>query len=209
MHFDLETLPSSVAYNLLTATVTPRPIAWVTTLSEKGTVNAAPFSFFNVMGHQPPTVAFGLMRRANGTLKDTAANIIDNKEFVVNLVPESLVHQMNQTCADYPPESDELSLAGVKTRPASKVRPPIIEGSPVVFECVSHAAIVTGPSQVVVIGRVLGIHVADDVVEDAERGYVDAPQLGLVSRMHGRGWYARSTDLFQVERFTLPDRQAS
>src|SRR6478735_2788149 len=102
MHFDFSALPSQTVYKLLTSTVTPRPIAWVTTISGDGCVNAAPFSFFNVMGHEPPTVAIGLMRRANGDLKDTSANIIENGEFVVNLVPESLMQQMNQTCADYP-----------------------------------------------------------------------------------------------------------
>jgi len=112
MHFDFSALPAQTVYNILTSTVTPRPIAWVTTVSDKGVVNAAPFSFFNVMGHQPPTVAIGLMRHASGELKDTGANIIENGEFVVNLVPESLVREMNQTCADYPADVDEMAAAG-------------------------------------------------------------------------------------------------
>ncbi|HEY9317616.1 MAG TPA: flavin reductase family protein [Achromobacter sp.] len=205
MHFDFSALPSQTVYKLLTSTVTPRPIAWVTTISAEGCVNAAPFSFFNVMGHEPPTVAIGLMRRANGELKDTSANIIENGEFVVNLVPESMMQQMNQTCADYPPGVDELAKAGLTALPAAHVRPPLIQGSPVSLECVSQATIVTGPHQVVVIGRVLGAHVDDAFVQDAERGYVKTAEMGLVARMHGSGWYARSTDLFQLARPTVAD----
>lgn len=202
MHFDFETIPSQTAYNLMTATVTPRPIAWVTTVSATGEVNAAPFSFFNVMGHQPPTVAIGLMRRAGGALKDTAANILETGEFVINLVPESLIAQMNETCADFPPGTDEIERAGLSTTPALRVRPPRIEGCPVAFECISHTSLVTGPNQVVVIGRVLAAHVIDDFVQDEQQGFVDTMGLGLVSRMHGGGWYARSTDLFQLARPT-------
>ncbi|CAB3679880.1 flavin reductase family protein [Achromobacter pestifer] len=204
MHFDFSALPAQTVYNLLTSTVTPRPIAWVTTISGEGIVNAAPFSFFNVMGHQPPTVAIGLMRRANGEFKDTGANIIENGEFVVNLVPESLMQQMNQTCADYAPGVDELAKAGLTAKPAVHVRPPLIEGSPVSLECVSQATVVTGPRQIVVIGRVLGAYVDDAYVQDAARGYMDTPSMGLIARMHGGGWYARSSDLFQLARPTAP-----
>ncbi|WP_313298150.1 flavin reductase family protein [Diaphorobacter sp.] len=200
MYFDFSALPAQTQYNLLTATVTPRPIAWVTTRSNAGVVNAAPYSFFNVMGHQPPTVALGMMRHARGALKDTAANILENGEFVVNLVPERLVMEMNQTCADYPAAVDELEQAGLKPLPARHVHPPLIQGCPVSLECVSIASVITGPLQTVVIGRVLAAHIDDSVVLDPEQGFVDTPRLGLISRMHGGGWYGRSTDLFQLAR---------
>ena len=129
MHFDFSALSAQTVYNVLTSTVTPRPIAWLTTLSGQGVVNAAPFSFFNVMGHQPPTVAIGLMRHSSGELKDSSANIIENGEFVVNLVPEPLIEQMNQTCADYPADVDELAAAGLTARPARSVAPPLIDGA--------------------------------------------------------------------------------
>ncbi|CAB3634509.1 MULTISPECIES: flavin reductase family protein [Achromobacter] len=204
MHFDFSALPAQTVYNVLTSTVTPRPIAWLTTLSGQGVVNAAPFSFFNVMGHQPPTVAIGLMRHSSGELKDSSANIIENGEFVVNLVPEPLIEQMNQTCADYPADVDELAAAGLTARPARSVAPPLIDGCPVALECISQATIVTGPRQLVVIGRVLGAHVSDAYVLDAQRGHVDTPAMGLVARMHGGGWYARSTDRFQLTRPSSP-----
>ncbi|MET4577706.1 flavin reductase family protein [Ottowia thiooxydans] len=204
MYFDFGAQPAQTNYNLLTATVTPRPIAWVTTRSSTGVLNAAPYSFFNVMGHQPPTVALGMMRHASGSLKDTAANILETGEFVVNLVPESLVQQMNQTCADYPSDVNELEQAGLVALPARHVKAPLIKGSPVSLECVALTSLVTGPHQTVVIGRVLAAHIDDALVLDAEQGFVNTPALGLISRMHGGGWYARSTDLFQVARPVEP-----
>lgn len=205
MYFDFAALPAQTMYNLLTASVTPRPIAWVTTQSSAGVLNAAPYSFFNVMGHQPPTVALGMMRHARGGLKDTATNIMENGEFVVNLVPERLIAQMNQTCADYPGDVDELEQAGLTALPATLVKPPLIQGCPVSLECVSIASVVTGPLQTIVIGRVVAAHVDDAVVLDAEQGFLNTPELGLVSRMHGGGWYARGTDLFQVTRPVEPE----
>lgn len=204
MYFDFSSLPAQVRYNLMTATVTPRPIAWVTTVSEEGVINAAPFSFFNVMGHQPPTVAIGLMRQARGGVKDTGANILQNGEFVVNLVPERLASAMNVTCADYPTHVNEMEQAGLNSLPARHVRAPLIEGCPVAFECRSLSTVVTGPEQLVVIGQVLAAHIQESYILDAEQGFVNTPELGLISRMHGGGWYARSTDLFQLNRPGTP-----
>jgi flavin reductase (DIM6/NTAB) family NADH-FMN oxidoreductase RutF len=193
MIFDMETLEAQNRYKILTATVTPRPIAWITTLSAGGVINAAPFSFFNVMGHEPPTVAIGLLAGSE-RFKDTAANILDTGEFVVNLVAESNAEAMNITCIDAPPEIDELTLAGL--------RPPRIAESPVSFECRVLTSLVTGPRQTAVIGRVVRAHVDDAVILDKERCHIDTQALRLIARMHGSGWYARSTDLFQIDRPT-------
>ena len=200
MHFDFNQIDAKIAYRLLTATINPRPIAWVTSVAHDGVVNAAPFSFFNIMGHNPPTVAIGLMRQEQGPLKDTAQNIIDNQEFVINLVSEQQAQDMNATCAALPPDVNELAAANIATRPALFVQPPLIAHSPVSMECVSQATVVTGPNQIVVIGRILHFHIDDQYVVDAEKGYVDTLALNLISRMHGSGWYARSTDLFQLDR---------
>lgn len=200
MQFDMEQLSADNRYKLLTATVTPRPIAWVTSKSVDGIVNAAPFSFFNVMGHEPPTVTLGLLRRAGGGYKDTAENIMATGEFVINLVSESMADSMNETCTDAPPGIDELELAGLTAIPSIAVAPPRIAGCPVSFECRSLSSIVTGPCQVIVVAAVLRVHIEDEFLIDAERCHVDTPALKLVSRMHGSGWYARSTDLFQLAR---------
>jgi flavin reductase (DIM6/NTAB) family NADH-FMN oxidoreductase RutF len=200
MQFDMEQLSAENRYKILTATVTPRPIAWVTSKSVDGVVNAAPFSFFNVMGHEPPTITLGLLSKPDGGYKDTSENILATGEFVVNLVSESMAAAMNETCTDAPPEVDELALAGLTALPSIAVKPPRIAGCPVSFECRSLASIVTGPRQVIVVGTVLRAHIADEFLLDAERCHIDTPALKLVSRMHGSGWYARSTDLFQLVR---------
>ena len=200
MLFDMNELAADVRYRILTATVTPRPIAWVTTLSAAGIANAAPFSFFNVMGHEPPTVAIGVLRHPEHRLKDTAENILSTGEFVVHLVPALLAEAMNATCVEAPPEVDELMITGLRTVPSNKVAPPRIADSPVAFECRNLATVVTGPHQVAVIGQVVCAHVADEFILDAVRGHIDTPALKLISRMHGSGWYANSADLFQLMR---------
>lgn len=199
MLFNMETLEAPNRYKILTATVTPRPIAWVTTMSEDGVVNAAPYSFFNALGNEPPTLAIGLLS-APGRFKDTAANILATGEFVVNLVSEANAAAMNITCIDAPPEVDELALAGLTAAPSDSIRPPRIKESPVSFECKVLSSLVTGPRQTAVIGRILRAHVDDAVVLDKERCHIDTPALHLIGRMHGSGWYARCTDLFQLDR---------
>ena len=200
MFFDMGQLAADIRYKILTATVTPRPIAWVTTRSADGVVNAAPFSFFNVLGHEPPTVALGLLRHPEKGLKDTAENILATGEFVAHLVPRGMADAMNATCVDAPREVDELALAGLRTVPSQMVSPPRIADSPVAFECRSLSTHETGPRQVAVIGEVVCVHVSDEFVLDAGKGYIDTLALDLIARMHGSGWYARPTNLFQLER---------
>lgn len=201
MLFDMERLEAQNRYKILASTVTPRPIAWVTTLSDDGVINAAPYSFFNALGHEPPTLALGLLAGKSG-FKDTAANILATGEFVVNLVSEDNADAMNVTCIDAPPDIDELALAGLTAVPSHAVRPPRIAESPVSFECKVLTSLVTGPRQTIVIGRIICAHVADAFVQDRERCYIDTQGLRLVGRMHGSGWYARCTDLFQMDRPT-------
>lgn len=205
MRFDLDPETPQISYKLLASTVTPRPIAWITTLSAQGVVNAAPYSFFNAMGHTPPTVAVGLLADPARGFKDTARNIMESGEFVVNLVPESLAEAMNITCIDAPYDVSEMTLAGLQGAPSQHVRPPRIAGAPVSLECVSLSNVVTGPHQTIVIGRVLAVHIADEYVLDAERAHVDTPKLELVGRMHGAGWYTRTQDMFQLSRPVYAD----
>lgn len=204
MLFDFRELPRADRYKILGSSVTPRPIAWVTTRGTDGTTNAAPYSFFNVMGDEPPTVALGLLP-GRGDLKDTATNIVETGEFVVNLVSEGMAAAMNVTCMDAPRGVDELALAGVASLASEFVAPVRIAEAPVSFECRVLHAIETGPRQTIVIGEVLAAHVRDDLVLDAARRHLDTPAMGLVARMHGAGWYARSTDLFQMERPTYAE----
>jgi len=204
MYFDFSTLDVQTVYKLLTASVTPRPIAWVTSCSKDGIVNAAPFSFFNVMGRAPPVVALGLLRHEEERLNDTASNILATGEFVVNLVSHAQAEAMNVTCAPYPPDVNELECAGVTTAAAAHVTPPRIVDSPVALECTCQTSVLTGPDQLLVIGRVLAAHIRDDCILDPVRGYVDTHKLDLIARMHGAGWYAHRPQLFQMPRPVLP-----
>ena len=129
MELDLENKFADRAYPLLASLVTPRPIALVTTISADGKVNAAPFSFFNVMGANPPICAFAPGDRDNGTPKDTAHNVRTTHEFVVNLVDESIAEAMNQCAASLPFGENELVRAGLTTAPSSVVKPPRIADS--------------------------------------------------------------------------------
>jgi flavin reductase (DIM6/NTAB) family NADH-FMN oxidoreductase RutF len=207
MIFDMETLEAQNRYKILTATVTPRPIAWVTTLSESGVINAAPFSFFNVMGSDPPLVALGIGDRASGGPKDTARNIALTKHFVVNLVDESLAEGMNVCAVDFPVGVDELRAAGLTCAPSVLVPPPRIAESPVHLECREVATLEIGNNRLVV-GEVLHLQVRDDFVDDS-RLHVHAERLRLIGRMHGSGWYARTSDLFQMPRLTYEQWRAA
>ena len=200
MLFDLSQVAEGIGYKLMTATVTPRPIAWVTSLGATGVLNLAPYSFFNAMGGAPPVLALGLQRGPDGGPKDTARNIEALGEFVVNLVPESMVAAMSLSSKAMPPEVSEVEAAGLATSPSTQITVPRLTDSPVAFECRTLQIVETGPEQRLVIGSVLAVHIADRFVLDAARGHVDTAALGLIARMHGAGWYARTTDLFEHAR---------
>jgi flavin reductase (DIM6/NTAB) family NADH-FMN oxidoreductase RutF len=205
MLFECDKTTSENIYKLLVSTVVPRPIAWVTTQDVDGTVNAAPFSFFNAVSGNPPVVVFGIGGRGPGDIKDTGGNIRRTGQFVVNLVSNALAEQMNITAIDFPKEVNELAEAGLTIAPSSKVKPPRIAESPVSFECERLVVVEVGVDRAVVLGKVVAIHVADEFVLDPVRCYIDTPNLDLVGRMHGRGWYARTTDRFEMPRIDVTD----
>jgi flavin reductase (DIM6/NTAB) family NADH-FMN oxidoreductase RutF len=205
MLFDLRALPKASRYKIMGSAIAPRPIAWVTTLSAQGVPNAAPYSFFNMMGDAPPTIALGLLSGASGGAKNTAENIIATGEFVVHTVTEADAEAMNITCMDAPAGVDELVCAGIATVPSTIVAPPRIPTAPAAFECRTLHRIETGPGQNVIIGEVLAAHIADAFILDAERLHFDTPAMQLVSRLHGSGWYGRQTDLFQMARPTYAE----
>ena len=205
MLFDLAALDAQNAYKLLVSTVVPRPIAWVTTQDLDGSVNAAPFSFFNAVSGDPPVVAIGIGGRAPGDVKDTGGNIRRTGQFVVNMVSDALAEKMNVTAIDFGKDVNELAEAGLVTAPSAKVRPPRIAASPVAFECERLVIVDVGVDRSVVLGRVLAIHIADDCVLDPARCYVDTPKLDLIGRMHGGGWYTRTRDRFDLPRIAVAD----
>lgn len=203
MQFDMRTVAPATRYKILTSTITPRPIAWITTISRDGVPNAAPYSFFNAVGDDPPLIVLGLIKHpVTRLVKDTARNIMETGEFVVNLVCEADAAIMNESSVDAPPEVDELDYAGIATTPSEMVAPPRIATSPVSFECRKFAAMDIG-RQTVVLGEILMAHVKDEFISDRERVHFDTMAMKLIGRTHGRGWYVRNSDSFQIERPTL------
>ena len=205
MEFDLTRLSSGQCYKLLAAVVVPRPIALVTSVSADDRVNAAPFSYFNLMGHDPPVVAIGLGNRTRETPKDTVRNVRETGEWVVNIVSEDIADAMNRCATDFPYGVDELARAGLTPAPSVAVRPPRVAESPIHLECREVTRVEVGRTRVL-LGRVVHAHFRDGLV-DPDRFYVDTPSVRIIGRMHGRGWYVRTTDLFELQRVPYPDRK--
>jgi flavin reductase (DIM6/NTAB) family NADH-FMN oxidoreductase RutF len=207
-HFDLAKMPAQDGYKLLISTVVPRPIALATTVDAEGNVNAAPFSFFNAVSSNPPVVVLGINGEgAEGGYKDTEANIRDTGEFVVNLVDEALAERMNICAVDFPHEIAELEVAKLTQLPSAGVKPPRIAEAPVCFECKRITGLSLGGNSTLEVGRVIHIHIREDLM-DMEKLYVKTEKAKLIGRMHGKGWYARTSDLFLMDRMTLPEWQA-
>jgi flavin reductase (DIM6/NTAB) family NADH-FMN oxidoreductase RutF len=198
MELDLEKQFADRAYHLLVSLVMPRPIALVTTLSPDGRVNAAPFSFFNVLGAQPPIVAFAPGDRDNGTPKDTALNVRATHEFVVNLVDEAIAEAMNQCAASLPYGENELARAGLTAAPSSLVKPPRIAEAPANLECVEWGTLQIGNNRVI-IGVVKRLHLRQELF-DAEKKRINTDKLFLIGRMAAPHWYCRTRDRFEMIR---------
>lgn len=199
MQIDFATLSDHEKYKLLVGCVVPRPIALMSTISRDGVVNAAPYSFFNAISDVPPAVAVGVNCLAPGVMKDTAQNIRDTGEFVVNLVSEEIAQAMNLTAVSFPPEIDEFNMAGFTHGKSVKIRAPYIEQAPISFECKRIVNVEIGIGRNVVIGEVVYLHIRDDLI-DMGKLRVDPVAAHLIGRMHGTGWYARTTDLFDMPR---------
>jgi flavin reductase (DIM6/NTAB) family NADH-FMN oxidoreductase RutF len=205
MLFDFAQLAPRERYKLLVSTITPRPIAWIVSQDLSGRLNAAPFSFFNAFAGDPPVVGIGIGSHDPGRPKDTRANILQTEQFVVNLVSQEIAEAMNVTAIEFPADVDELEQAGLHTAPSVHVRPPRIAESPVAMECELMQMIELGAESALVLGRVLAMHIKDEVVLDEHKHHIDTPALRLIGRMHGTGWYARTSDLFEMPRISLTE----
>ena len=198
MELDLEGKHASRAYSMLVSLITPRPIAWVTTLDENGAVNAAPFSFFNALGGDPPIIGFAPGDRDDGAPKDTARNIRRTHEFVVNLVDEATAEAMNQTSASFPYGVSELNAVGLTAVASSVIGPPRIGESPASFECAEWGTLHIGRNRVV-IGLVRRLHVRDSLI-DPEKLRIRSEHFHVIGRMASPNWYCRTRDRFEMVR---------
>lgn len=198
MELDLLGTHAARAYPILAGLVTPRPIAWVTTLNDDGTVNAAPFSFFNVFGSEPPLVIFAPGNRSDDTPKDTARNARRGGEFVVNLVSPDLVESMVRTSASLPPGESETGREKLATAASSVVAPPRLADAPAAMECKVHSIQEIGDNRLV-LGIVHRVHVDDSLIDRATLR-IHQTRFTPVGRMGVPNWYCRTHDLFEIER---------
>ena len=203
--FDPAALTPQDNYKLLAGTILPRPIAFVSTMSERGIRNLAPYSFFTVASANPPIVVFcPMVRPPNAkqlsSVKDTLGNIAAMKEFVLNIVSEDFVGKMNQTAAEVEPEIDEWELSGLTPVASELVRPPRVGESRMQMECRLLRLVVASDRPLggtLVLGEVLRFHVAEKIVSD--KLIIDPDKLNAVGRMGGAA-YIRTHDRFDLER---------
>lgn len=199
MELDLPGLAPNHRYKLLTALVVPRPIAWITSIGTDGRVNAAPFSFFNVLGNRPPVVAFGAGDRPSGEPKDTTRNVLATREFVINLVDEDSMEAMHHTAAPFPPEVSEPEVLGLELLPSVKVKPPRLALSKVHLECTYFETVTVLDNQIQ-LGLVVHLHAHDGII-DPKTFHIDPTKFQGVGRLQGPGWYATTRDRRDLGRF--------
>lgn len=198
MELDLEGEHADRAYPILASLVMPRPIALVTTLGSDGVINAAPFSFFNVLGAEPPIVAIAPGDRDDGTPKDTARNIRMHHEFVVNLVDEAIADAMNRCAASLPYGMSELAHAGLTPLASTSIKTPRLAEAPASLECSEWGTLQIGGNRVV-IGLVRRVHLRDEFW-DPDRRRIRPDHLLLIGRMASPNGYCRTRDRFDLAR---------
>lgn len=203
MEIDPTSLPWKSVYKILIGSVLPRPIGWISTINAEGQANLAPFSFFNVVCPNPPTLLFCPNIRSTDTgQKDTLKNILATGEFVVNIVTEELAEAMNTTATEFLPEVDEFHSAGLTPAASLVVKPPRVSESPIHFECRLREVIEISRAPgggSIVIGEIVHIHLDEAVLLGSDK--VDVLKLKPIGRMAGN-IYCRTTDLFEMVRGT-------
>ena len=192
----MEYLPADLSprerYKILTSFVLPRPIAWVTSMGETGVVNAAPFSFFNVLGEDPPLCVFAINLRPDGRLKDTLVNIRRSGEFVVHITDEPLAQAMHDTSGDFPPEISEPDHLGLKLAPSSTVLVPRLADAPFAMECRTWKIIDVNGDRQLVFGEGVNFYIRDELWDD-EKMRVQMELFHPVGRMFADR-YCRTND---------------
>ena len=205
MQLTLADLTPTQRYFLLSSLVVPRPIAWVTTLNADGRINAAPFSFFQLLGQEPPLIVLGIGRRDDGSAKDSFANIRRDREFVINIVTEHNAEAMNLSATDFPPGMGEPETLGLKTEPSLLVKPPRLALAPAHLEGREIQTLLIGQNQVVM-GELLAVNIRDEFI-DATSLRVHTEKMHIIGRLQGgaTGGYTRTQDKFDIKRLTYAD----
>lgn len=195
MNFEVDPDNPGKVYDILTGLVAPRPIALVTTQSETGWLDAAPFSAYNYLCSDPPLLGIGMMDQPGGfDAKTTRQNIKTGGEFVVNVVTEDLGRQMNICATQFPDDVDKLGAAGLTTTPSARVKVPRIRQAHAALECVLYMTLEVGHGAIV-LGRVVSMYVEDRFVDPAGP-FVRARDLHALGRMNGQDAYVRTEGAF-------------
>lgn len=200
MQFDPNNLEQKSIYKLLTGIIIPRPIGWISTISEDGITNLAPFSYFNAVGDDPPHVMFAAGNGQNSN-KDTLNNVLATKQFVVNMVTEDLVEQMNSTAQGIPSHESEFDLVNLTPIPSLKIKPPRVKESPISMECelVHHYTLEDNKfgGSTILVGRIVMFHIDENVLLDDFK--IDLNTYKPVARLAGSN-YSKLGELFSVKR---------
>ena len=186
---------------VLTGVVVPRPIAFVSTMSKDGFVNLAPYSFFNAVAYNPPTIVFSSSRNADDKRKDTLSHIEETGEFVVNVVVDDIAEAMNLTAAEYPTNVAEFDIAGLTAVPSNKIKPPRVAESPVNMECQLQQIVSLGSGSHqhgLVIGQISLMHIRDDIINGHR---INHNNLKPTGRLAGN-MYCHTSDTFEMIRPT-------
>ena len=185
---------------VLNGVVVPRPIAFVSTISNSGNVNLSPYSFFNAVSYDPPLIIFSSSKfTSDGKLKDSLSNIEQNGEFVVNIVNEKIVEAMNKTAAEYPEDVNEFDVANLTQIDSDLVKPPRLSESPVNMECKLERIITLGTEahpQGLVIGEIIQLHIDDEIISGHR---INHEKLKPVGRLAGN-MYTHTYDVFELMR---------
>jgi flavin reductase (DIM6/NTAB) family NADH-FMN oxidoreductase RutF len=200
MLLDFDQLPKRDVYGWMTSAIAPRPIAWVSTISAAGRTNLAPFSFFQGVTSNPPTLLFVPVNNRDGQPKDTLRNLREVPEFVVHAVPFALAEPMNASAATLAYGESEFEKFGIATTPSTRVRPPRVAAAPLAFECTLDRVVDVGEGPLaahVVFGRIHLVHVSDAVL--GADGRIDAGKLDLIGRLSCDA-YCRTTERFTLSR---------
>lgn len=203
MRIELDSLDGKGRYKLLTGTVVPRPIGWISTVDEEGRRNLAPFSYFQIASATPPVLLFSAGQR-DGAPKDSVRNALATGGFVAHIADVALLDAMNVSSAEAPPEVDEFDLAGLEAAPSDTVAAPRVTAAPVAFECeLLHHYDVPDGGNTVVFGRVRVAHLRDDLVGDD--GRIDLRALNPIARLAGTV-YGTLGELMDVARPAWPPK---
>ena len=203
MKINPKNISAREAFHVFVGVITPRPIAWVSTVDNRGRNNLAPFSMYSMLSTVPAIVGFGVSAYRDGQKKDTIRNIEANKEFVINIVTEDLAEAMNLTSIPFPPEVSEFDKAGMIPVRSEMVAPPRVGQSPVSMECRILQILRFGIEPMVkyfIVGEILLVHINDEFCHDGALDSSRLKTIGVMGAIPPPDLYCRTTDTFEMER---------